>query len=124
QITSKVSQTDFDKTTGNLNGKFTQQKQTVDSISNTVTELQAKVNAQGQVNQLLNTEFSPDLEGWEDGSDTSSPKPYLTGVDANTNARLIGFKTGNTVNNIRARFLQWVLTDSDSPKISLSWMSY
>src|SRR5699024_3233110 len=23
-----------------------------------------------------------------------------------------------------ARFLQWVLTDSDSPKISLSWMSY
>ena len=64
QITSKVSKTDFDKTTGDLNGKFTQQKQTVDNISQTVTELQAKANSQGQVNQLLNTEFTPDLEGW------------------------------------------------------------
>ena len=64
QITSKVSKTDFDKATGDLNGKFTQQKQTVDNISQTVTELQAKANSQGQVNQLLNTEFTPDLEGW------------------------------------------------------------
>ena len=64
QITSKVSKTDLDKATGELNGKFTQQKQTVDSISQTVTELQAKANSQGQVNQLMNTEFNPDLEGW------------------------------------------------------------
>lgn len=64
QIDSKVSRTDFDKTTGDLNGKFTQQKQTVDSISQTVTELQAKVNAQGQINQLFNTEFTPDLQSW------------------------------------------------------------
>ena len=64
QITSKVSQTDFDKKTGELNGKFTQQKQTVDNISQTVTELQAKANSQGQVNQLFNTEFTPDLQGW------------------------------------------------------------
>ena len=124
QIDSKVSQTDFDKTTGDLNGKFTQQKQTVDSISQTVTELQAKANAQGQINQLMNTEFSPDLQGWEDASDASSPKPYLTGVDGTVNSRLIGFKTGNTVNNTYARFLQWVPTGSDSPKISLSWESF
>ena len=65
QITSKVSKTDFDKATGDLNGKFTQQKQTVDNISQTVTELQAKANAQGQVNQLMNTEFNPDLENWD-----------------------------------------------------------
>ena len=64
QISSKVSKTDFDKTTGDLNGKFTQQEQTVDSISQTVTELQAKANSHGQVNQLMNTEFSPDLQGW------------------------------------------------------------
>ena len=67
QITSKVSQTDFDKKTGELNGKFTQQKQTVDSISQTVTELQAKANAQGQINQLMNTEFNPDFAGWYSG---------------------------------------------------------
>ncbi|WP_258088367.1 phage tail spike protein [Weissella fangxianensis] len=64
QITSKISKTDLDKATGELNSKFTQQQQTVDSISQTVTELQAKANSQGQVNQLLNTEFTPDLEGW------------------------------------------------------------
>src|SRR5699024_9878300 len=64
QISSKESRADFDKTTSELNGKFTQQKQTVDSISQTVTELQEKANAQGQFNQLTNTEFTPDLQGW------------------------------------------------------------
>ena len=65
QITSKVSQSDFDKKTGELSGNYTETKQTVAKISNTVTELQAKANAQGQVNQLVNTEFTPDLEGWD-----------------------------------------------------------
>lgn len=64
QITSKVSQTDYDKETKDLEGKYSETKQTVDSISNTVTELQAKANAQGQVNQLLNTEFTPDFQSW------------------------------------------------------------
>lgn len=124
QITSKVSQTDFDKTTGDLSGKYSVQQQTINGISQTVTELQAKANAQGQVNQLMNTEFTPDLEGWEDGSDSNSPKPYVTGVDPNMNARLIGFKTGDTANNTYARFLQWISTGSDTPKISLTWESY
>lgn len=124
QITSKVSQTDFDKTTGDLSGKYSVQQQTINGISQTVTELQAKANAQGQVNQLMNTEFTPDLQGWEDGSDASSPKPYLTSVDPNANARLIGFKTGDTANNMYSRFLQWILIGSDTPNISLSWMSY
>lgn len=64
QITSKVSQTDFDKTTGDLSGKYSIQQQTINGISQTVTELQAKANAQGQVNQLANTEFKPDYSGW------------------------------------------------------------
>lgn len=64
EVDSKVSQTTFDEKTGDLDGKYTATKQTVDSMSGIVTELQTKANAQGQVNQLLNTEFTPDLQGW------------------------------------------------------------
>ena len=90
----------------------------------TAKGVQTKVEQMGGINLLVNTEFNPDLEGWEDASDASSPKPYLAGVDGNVNSRVIGFKTGNTVNNTYARFLQWVSTGSDSPKISLSWESF
>lgn len=124
QISSKVSQTDFDKTTGDLSGKYSVQQQTIEGISQTVTELQAKANAQGQINQLFNTEFSPDLQGWEDGSDTTSSKPYLTSVDPNAHGRLIGFNTSKETSTYYARFLQWVSVGSDAPKISLSWLSY
>lgn len=85
QITSKVSKDDFDKATGDLNGKFSQQKQTVDSISKTVTELQAKANEQGQVNQLLNTEFTPDLESWNVNNSS-----YINYVGINKDAVIKG----------------------------------
>ena len=88
QIESKVSQTDFDKTTGDLSGKYTETKQTVDSISNTVTELQAKVNAQGQINQLMNTEFSPDLQGW----DISNPGNIATVFTSNGYQGSVGLR--------------------------------
>ncbi|MDF8367278.1 hypothetical protein G9406_06765 [Weissella paramesenteroides] len=60
----KVSHTDFDATTKDVNSKIASQQITVDGIKNTVTELQAKANAQGQINQLANTEFKPDYSGW------------------------------------------------------------
>lgn len=63
-IALKVSQTDFDATTKDVNTKIANQQITVDNITQSVTELQAKANAQGQINQLMNTEFTPDLEGW------------------------------------------------------------
>ncbi|MFL2042991.1 phage tail spike protein [Weissella hellenica] len=123
-IALKVSQIDYDANNNTINGKFAQQTIDSNKILDSVTELQASVNSLGQVNQLMNSELSPDTENWEDGSDASSPKPYVTGVDANTNARVVGFKTGNMANNTYARFLQWISTGSDSPKISLSWESF
>ena len=122
QITSKVSKTDFDKATGDLNGKFTQQKQTVDSISQTVTELQAKANSQGQVNQLMNTEFNPDTEGWTLYADKGSNAPYPSYVAYGS--RGIGFNTANADANTFARLSQTVILPStrlSTDVMSLSW---
>ena len=121
QITSKVSKTDFDKKTGELNGKFTQQKQTVDSISNTVTELQAKVNAQGQINQLMNTEFNPDLEGWTFTNNSGTSKPYKSYVDKAIGSTSIGFNTvGDPENTYGATIVQEIPVSAGSNGIAIS----
>ena len=126
QITSKVSQTDFDKTTGDLNGKFTQQEQTVDSISQTVTELQAKANAQGQVNQLMNTEFNPDLEGWTFDKAGNTRQAYRSYWQENIQATVVGFNTTNADASTYTRFQQKVQlpsTPGSGHKLSMLWYS-
>lgn len=128
QITSKVSQTDYDKETKDLEGKYSETKQTVDSISNIVTELQAKANAQGQVNQLMNTEFNPDLEGWEltsDGGDTKLP--YRSYLSKDINATTVGFDTMNGATSSWSNLSQTVQlasTSTSGTTISLSWSSW
>lgn len=122
QITSKVSQTDYDKETKDLEGKYSETKQTVDSISQTVTELQAKANAQGQVNQLMNTEFNPDLEGWSLSADKGSNAPYASFV--NYGSRGIGFNTVNADASTFARLSQTILLPStrlSTDVMSLTW---
>ncbi|WP_259714603.1 phage tail spike protein [Weissella confusa] len=56
----------------------TQLTQTASQFNETATKLQNKVNAMGQVNQLFNTEFSPDWQGWYDGA--SPTTTYQTGT--------------------------------------------
>ena len=125
QITSKVSKTDLDKATGDLNGKFTQQKQTVDSISQTVTELQAKANAQGQINQLMNTEFMPDMQGWKLTADSGSNAPYKSGFDKNAQANMVGFNTINSGQSTASVLQQDVLMgQAGGGYISLSWQAW
>lgn len=122
QITSKVSQTDFDKTTGDLSGKYSVQQQTINGISQTVTELQAKANAQGQVNQLMNTEFNPDLEGWTLYADKGSNAPYAS--FATYGSRGIGFNTVNADASTFARLSQTILLPStrlSTDVMSLTW---
>lgn len=122
QITSKVSQTDFDKRTGELSGKYTETKQTVDSISNTVTELQDKVNQQGQINQLMNTEFNPDTENWTLKADNGSRAPYKSFATYGSNG--IGFNTVGMPTNTFASLQQTVIlpnTRLNSDVMSLSW---
>lgn len=127
QITSKVSQTDFDKTTGDLSGKYSVQQQTINGISQTVTELQAKANAQGQVNQLMNTEFNPDLEGWILSADSGSNAPYRSYWQSNINATVVGFNTTSASTSTYAHLQQTVQLPSTSGsghQISMSWYSY
>lgn len=126
QISSKVSKTDFDKTTGELNGKFTQQKQTVDSISQTVTELQSKANKQGQVNQLMNTEFNPDVQGWS-SADVSDPEN--TNVDSYfyrsliwRSSRSIGVSTVGAPENYYALWGQ-IISVRSNETMSFGWYS-
>lgn len=67
-ITEKVRQTDYDNYKLTLNERFTKVEATADGASTTVSKLETKVNNLGQVNQLFNTEFSPDFAGWENGN--------------------------------------------------------
>ncbi|KAA8445047.1 phage tail spike protein [Weissella paramesenteroides] len=124
QITSKVSQTDYDKETKDLEGKYSETKQTVDSISNIVTELQAKANAQGQVNQLMNTEFTPDFQGW-DMSETwaGTLKPYRSIIYDGSNT--VGLNTQKNTDKTYTTMKQLIpFTLSGSNKVvSVSWQS-
>ncbi|MFP7153277.1 phage tail spike protein [Weissella paramesenteroides] len=127
-IALKVSQTDFDSTTKDVNTKIANQKITVDKISDSVTELQAKANAQGQVNQLMNTEFTPDLQGWLVDSTDGKHDPYRSYLDKNVKATTVGFYTLNadtSKGSYFSRFYQSVpLGTAGNGYLSLSWQSY
>ncbi|MFP7481380.1 phage tail protein [Weissella paramesenteroides] len=127
QITSKVSQTDFDKTTGDLSGKYSVQQQTINGISQTVTELQAKANAQGQVNLLVNSEFNPDLEGWYTTTTGTIKEPYRSYWQPDTQATTVGWGTQSGSVSSYARLRQDVQlssTPGSGHQISMSWYSY
>lgn len=63
-IALKVAKTDYDNNNSQLDNRFTKVEATADGASTTVGKLQTTVNNLGQINQLFNTEFSPDFEGW------------------------------------------------------------
>lgn len=123
QITSRVSQTDFDKATGDLSGKYSETKQTVDTISKTVSELQAKANAQGQVNQLMNTEFNPDLEGWLTDSTDGSKVPYRSYARGGAGSITVGFNSTAARSGSTIRLIQTVILGSSTDRVvSLKWL--
>ena len=123
-IDSKVSQTDYDTVTGELRGKYSEQQQTINGMSDIVTELQTKANAQGQINQLLNTEFTPDLQGW-DSSETSSgvKTPYRQYIFQGSN--MLTFDTRNQPDKKYSSIKQTIpfATSGSNRVVSLSWWS-
>lgn len=125
QIESKVSQTDFNRETGDLDGKYTATKQTVDSISQTVTELQAKANSQGQINQLMNTEFNPDLEGWYSYSSDGNHNPGRGYLAADVKATTVGFNGVDMPDDFLAYIRQDLTlgTNTSNGYISLRWQA-
>lgn len=118
-IALKVSQVDYDANNKTINGKFAQQIIDSNKILDSVTELQASVNSLGQVNQLMNTEFNPDLEGW---NVSGTKPPYKSYVPAGVGSTSIGFWTLSAEENTYHRLWQTLPIPSISGgKISLSW---
>ncbi len=98
---------------------------TVKQSQDDIQKLQDKLNAQGQVNQLMNTEFTPDMEGWTLTADSGSNAPYKSGFDKNAQANMVGFNTINSSQSTAAMFQQDVLLgQAGGGYISLSWQSW
>lgn len=72
--------------------KNTTFNQTASAIQLAATQLQTQVNAMGQVNQLFNTEFSPDLQGWFDGGSIESTTSFTDGNEPSTRWMIAGGK--------------------------------
>ncbi len=72
--------------------KNTTFNQTASAIQLAATQLQTQVNAMGQVNQLFNTEFSPDLQGWFDGGSIESTTSFTDGNEPSTSWMIAGGK--------------------------------
>ncbi len=70
--------------------------QTANDIQMAATKLKTKVNSMGQINQLFNTEFYPDWQGWYDG--VASATTYQTGTAPGNKWGLAAAKySGSTV---------------------------
>lgn len=77
-ITARVTQTDYNNNKSQLNTRFTKVEATANGASTTVGKLQTAVNNLGQINQLFNTEFSPDFQGWTAGGNPTNANPITT----------------------------------------------
>ena len=75
----------------------TQLNQTASQFNVTATSLQNQVNAMGQVNQLFNTEFNPDWQGWFDPGAVTSGTFVPTSVPGSSWWVAQGKYNGSTV---------------------------
>ncbi|MCH3934347.1 MAG: gp58-like family protein [Leuconostoc mesenteroides] len=63
-ITLRATTSDLNAAKSDYTAQIAQVKVDAQAVTTTVSNLQAKVNSMGQINQLINTEFSPDFQGW------------------------------------------------------------
>lgn len=125
-IALTASKTDLDKVTGELSGSIGELKVTAKDITQTVSDLQTKVNNLGQTNLLNNTEFTPDLEGWELSSNGNSRLPYRSYLQPDIKSVVVGYNTVDATSNSYSLFRQTVQlasTTGSGNKMSLSWAS-
>ena len=126
-IALTASKTDLDKATGQLSGSIADLQVKSDSITQTVSDLQTKVNNLGQTNLLNNTEFTPDLEGWELVGDSNVKPPYRSYLQPDIKSVVVCFNTADTTNKSYARFKQTITlasTTGSGNKMSLSWSAF
>ena len=124
-IQLRATKQDLNNATGNLNTAIGKVDVRAGQVESSVSELSNTVNLMGQINQLMNTEFNPDLSNWY-FNNTNSNNPYRGYVDRNVGATTVGFNTLNASDNSFARFVQLipVSTFASSASISVSWQSY
>ena len=111
--------------TGLIDQRITDTKNGYESaISQSADAIMASVS---QPNQLLNTEFNPDLEGWSATADTGSKAPYRSYWESNIQATVVGFNTVSSNTSTFARFQQTVqlpTTPDSGHAISMSWYAW
>lgn len=90
-IALKVAKTDYDSNNSQLNTRFTKVEATANGAATTVSDLQQTVNNLGQVNQLFNTEFTPDYQSWT-GYDTTFVNDVYTKTYKGSNVVAINSK--------------------------------
>ncbi|WLC98182.1 hypothetical protein Q5R05_02125 [Leuconostoc carnosum] len=124
-IQLRATKQDLNNATGNLNTAIGKVDVRAGQVESSVSELSNTVNSMGQINQLMNTEFNPDLSNWY-FNNTNSNNPYRGYVDRNVGATTVGFNTLNASDNSFARFVQLVPVSSfaSSMTISISWQAY
>ncbi len=90
-IKQKVAQSDYDANNTKLTSRLTTVETTANGTATTVSNLQQTVNNLGQVNQLFNTEFTPDYQSWT-GYDTTFVNDVYTKAYKGSNVVAINSK--------------------------------
>lgn len=124
EVDLKLSKTDYDDSQSKLNTSLLQWKADYDGWTGTVSRLSDKVNDLEQVNQLLNTEFTPDLEGWDTSETSSGVKtPYRQYLYKGSNMLTLDTRnqTGTKYSSIK-QTIPFSTSGSDRV-VSLSWWS-
>lgn len=90
---TKTTVSDIQIEQGKQSGSISILQQRADGFDASVAKINNVVNSLGQTNQLFNTEFSPDFEGWyevDNGYELSSQVPTYDG------SNVVHIKTANT----------------------------
>lgn len=118
------------KITSVTQGYTSLNQQTEQSFKTQIKNVVDQMNNLGQVNQLTNTEFNPDLEGWESTSTDGKHDPYLSAMNTSVKAVTVGFNTANVTSDESyfAQFSQKIILGNSiggnsMGYISISWQS-
>ncbi|PND41295.1 hypothetical protein B0W51_06195 [Leuconostoc mesenteroides] len=96
-INLRATKTDLDSAKNDYTAKISQVNIDINGIESSVSDIQGKVNNLGQTNQLFNTEFSPDFEGWV----PNGMSPEIYGVIDGSNVLKLTTANNNNWNNFR-----------------------
>lgn len=129
-ITLRATTADLNSAKTDYNAQIAQVKVNADSITSQVSSIQTKINSMGQVNQLANTEFNPDMSGWYGSTLGSSSDPIKNAVDSSHVTALPGqgysssnavlFDTTDQASQFYARLIQYVPVTGGT-SVSMSW---